>query len=115
MKKYLLLAATLTLSAGAWAESSSSETVEYCKHKYEQVTQDVAFEHLGCKFNDQTQKYIIQNRENTYLNCQPHLDDKTRSDIGQASLVAAKVLMQKFGKEEACGYNSSLYPEQIYN
>ncbi|EHF3479209.1 hypothetical protein J1C14_001792 [Acinetobacter baumannii] len=113
MKKLILL--TLLISSAAWAAQTDSETLEYCKHKYEQVTLDVAMEDLGCKFSEETKKHIIQNRNNTYQNCAPYLDEKTRNHIGKSSLTGAKVLIKKFGLNEACEYNTSLYPEQIYN
>ncbi len=111
MKKLLLL--TLLVSSGAWAEDS--ETIEYCKHKFEQVTMDIAMENSGCKFSSKTKEYMKQNLENTFLNCSNHLSDEDRNEIGQASAALSKVMFMKFGKDEACKSYASLYPKRIYD
>jgi len=115
MKTPLLLITSIFLSTSLFANKNDGETLEYCKHKYEQVTLDVAMKEVGCKFSNETQKHIIQNRNNTYLNCAPYLNEQTRINIGKSSLAAANALVKKFGLKDACEYNASLYPGQISN
>jgi len=113
MKKLLLLVIASILSVGAWA--ADTETIEYCKHKYEQITMDAAYKEAGCNFSKETQKHIDQNLQNTYLNCAEHLSENDRLQIGKQSLVLTSVMIKKLGKEKACVSNASLYPSQIYN
>lgn len=113
MKKLLIIAFFL-ISASALAQTDE-ETFDYCAHKYEQITMDVAYKNLGCNFSQPTQKLIDRNRENTFLNCEAHLDDKTRIEIGKQSLALANVMIKRLGKENACNSNANLYPDQIYN
>ena len=113
MKKLLLLAIASTFSIGAWA--TDTEKNEYCKHKYEQVTMDVAYKGAGCNFSKETQEHIDRNLQNTYLNCAEHLSENDRLQIGQQSLALTNVMIKKLGKEQACASNASLYPQQIYN
>lgn len=113
MKKLLLLTIVSTLSMGIWA--ADKETVEYCKHKYEQVTMDMAYEQAGCSFNKETKEHIQQNLKNTYLNCADHLDENERFQIAKQSSDLSNIMINKLGKEKACNGNASLYPKQIYN
>lgn len=113
MKKILLLAIASTFSVGVWA--TDTETNEYCKHKYEQVTMDLAYKEAGCSFSKKTQEHIDQNLQNTYLNCAEHLSENDRLQIGKQSLALTNVMIKKLGKEKACTSNASLYPKQIYN
>lgn len=112
MKKLIALVFISTFSTASWADA---ETLEYCKHKYEQVTMDVAYERLGCNFSKSTLESILQNRENTFMNCKDHLDDESRNLIGKQSLALAKVMIGKLGVEAACESNANLYPSQTYN
>lgn len=113
MKKILLLAVASAFSAEIWA--TDTETNKYCKHKYEQVTMDVAYNNAGCNFSKETQEHIDRNLQNTYLNCAEHLSESDRLQIGQQSLALTNVMIKKLGKEKACASNASLYPQQIYN
>lgn len=113
MKK-LLLTIILAVSGCAFADTDK-EALDYCIHKYEQVTMDVAYENLGCNFPKNTQKLINRNRENTFLNCKAHLNDETRTKIIKQSTSLANVMIKKIGKDNACNFNADLYPDQIYN
>lgn len=113
MKK-LFIITLLSVCGCAFAETDE-ETLDYCMHKYEQVTMDVAYENLGCNFSKKTQKLIYRNRENTFLNCESHLDDETRTKIVKQSISLANVMIKQLGKDNACNANADLYPDQIYS
>ena len=102
----------MLLSTGAFA--SDEETYEYCVHKYEQITEDIAFEQNGCQFSAATKAQITRNRNNTFQNCKAVLDDETRLEIGKMSKMTVDMLFKKIGKKDACEYLKSSYPKRIY-
>lgn len=112
MKKLMLISALL-FSGSVWAVDQ--EAVAYCKHKFKQVTTDIAYQSAGCDFTEKTQNDMKENLRNTYLNCVEYLTDEDRVEINQQSLALSNNMIKKLGKEKACKSNASLYPKQIFN
>lgn len=108
-----MLIATLLFSGNVLA--GNEETIAYCKHKFKQVTTDIAYQNTGCDFTEKTQEDMNKNLRNTYLNCADFLSDKDRVEIKQQSLTLSNTMINKLGKEKACKDNASLYPKQIFS